>query len=105
MGDRIRDFLNSSRFRYLATALVVVLLVGCAVLVKRKIDSRTYAFYEVEKAEKKADSVSRFAYCDGYAVRYSSDGASLVGKDLEPIWTCAYQMTDPRVDVSRDPDL
>ena len=100
MGDRIRDFLNSSRFRYLATALVVVLLVGCAVLVKRKIDSRTFSHYEVEKAEKKADSVSRFAYCDGYAVRYSSDGASLVNKDLESVWTSVYQMTDPRVDVS-----
>ena len=88
--------------RYFATAAAVVLLVVAAVLLKNYADNRTYHSYVVEKSEKKADSVSKYAYCEGDVVRYSIDGAALIRKDLSTVWSNAYSMIDPRIDICGD---
>ncbi len=85
--------------RYVATAAAVVLLVVAAVSVKDYADHKTYHSYVVEKSEKKADSVSKYAYCEGYVVRYSIDGAALIRQDLSQVWSCSYSMLDPRIDI------
>ena len=99
MKEKIREAFKGIRMRYLATALVVVIAVGAAVLISQRIRNRTFESYEVETSEERADSVSRFAYVDGSALRYSGDGASLMKKDLSSVWNASFEMSDPRVDI------
>ena len=90
---------KNRRIRYIATAAVVVLLCGLLYLATSSMSRRVYRSYKVEKIVEKTDSVSRFAYAGDCAVRYSSDGASLIRSNLEEAWHIQYTMTDPQVDV------
>ena len=84
---------------YIATAAAVVLVVVVSIILKNYADNRTYTTYEVERSEKKADSVSKYAYADGNVLRYSIDGAALIKSDLSTAWNEPYQMQDPRLDI------
>ena len=99
MGEWLHEKLNDRRIRYAATAAVVVLLVLLAIVIRDAIADRTYTGYRVEKAVQKTDSVSKFEYVDGNVVRYSKDGAALINKALETVWTAAFSLENPRIDV------
>lgn len=98
----IRSFFSDRRVRYLATAAVVVLVVISAFLVKNHFDKKTYHNYEVVKSADKSSLVSRFTWFDGYVVRYMEDGATLLNKNLESVWSLTYSMGDPQVDTCGD---
>ena len=100
--ERIREKTSSRQFRYAATALVVVLAAVGAFFVKQAADHHTYSSYVIERAEEKSDSVSRYAYVNGCVLRYSTDGAALLKKDLTAAWNVTYSMLDPRIDVCGD---
>ena len=96
------DFMEKTKtkqFRYIATAAAVVLIVVFVIIVKGYADNRTYSSYEVVKSVKKSDSVSKYAYTDGYVVRYSIDGAALIKSNLDTVWNQPYAMLDPRIDI------
>ena len=90
---------KSRRIRYIATAAVVVLLCAVLYLATSSLSRRVYRSYKVEKIVEKTDNVSRFAYAGDCAVRYSTDGASLIRSNLEEVWHVQYTMTDPQIDV------
>ena len=83
----------------MATAIVVVIFAAAAMMTRNFIVNRTYTSYTVESEADGGDSVSSYEYADGFVVRYSQDGASLIDKNLQTIWTSSFTMTDPRVDV------
>ena len=99
MKEKTSGKLNSRKIRYPATALVVVLAVAAAIFLKYRADHRTYSSYVIEKAVEKSDSVSKYAYVNGFVVRYSMDGAALIRRDLTTVWNKTYSMTDPRIDI------
>lgn len=86
--------------RAVVTAAVVAALVAVVLLVKRSIDRKTYTSYEVVASEERSDSLSRYEYVNGYIVRYSADGASLLNSDLENVWSAAWSMSDPQIDTA-----
>lgn len=97
--ERIR---SGGKIRYLATAAVVVLLALLAIVIRNTASGRVYTSYKVERAIEKTDNVSRYEYADGSVLRYSIDGAALIDRKLETVWTASYSMTDPRADVMRN---
>lgn len=90
---------KNGRLRYIATAFVVVFAVAAVILLKYAADHRTYSSYVVEKFVDKADNVSKYVYVDGYVLRYSTDGAALIKKNLSTAWSAAWSMSDPRTDI------
>lgn len=98
-GHPGRALIKNRQIRYMATAAVVVLLCALLYLATSTMSSRVYRSYKVEKIVEKTDSVSHFAYAADCAVRYSTDGASLIRSTLDESWHITYTMTDPQVDV------
>lgn len=99
MRERIRTICSSRTVKYLATAIAVVLAVAAVVSLKTSAERRVYTGYVTERLEEKTDNVSRYAYVDGYVLRYSIDGAALLNSSLTTLWTATYSMMDPRVDL------
>lgn len=85
--------------RYIATALVVVFLAVLVILVYGALERRTYHTYDVVRSLEKSQSVSQYAYTDAGVVRYSADGAALIGSKLNQIWNVTYSMSNPQVSV------
>ena len=98
--EHLKDGRSSNqKLRYAATAAVVVIVVLLSIAIRDAAANRTYSGYVVEKEENKTDSVSRFEFADGYVVKYSQDGAALINRALETVWTVSFSMENPQIDV------
>lgn len=93
-----RAFQNNSILRYIAAASAVVLVV-VLILIIRLSRGRTYTSYTVETSEELTEGAARYEYADGYVLRYSSDGATLLTPDLDNVWTAAYDLSNPKTDI------
>lgn len=73
---------KTGHLRYAATAVAVVIIAAVVIFLKMSADGHTYSDYRVEHSREKTDNVSKYEYVDGYVLKYSSDGAELLRKDL-----------------------
>lgn len=81
-------------------ALAVLALV---VLVVLYVQKRTYNTYKVLKTSEQEDVVSTgYLEMDGKILRYSTDGVSLVNKQLDTVWSETYEMQEPMAEVCGD---
>lgn len=80
----------------IAAAAVLVILLA---LLVHHIQNRTYTGYKVVRSSEKSGSVSKWEYTPAGAVRYSTDGASLLNGSLKTVWSVTYTMNDPRLSV------
>ncbi|MDO5703077.1 MAG: DUF5711 family protein [Lachnospiraceae bacterium] len=92
--------INTGHLRYAATAIAVVIVAAVVIFYKMSSDRRTYSGYRIEQSREKTDNISKYEYVEGYVLKYSSDGAELLRKDMSSAWTASYSMTDPRIDLS-----
>ena len=87
---------------YIRTALICAAGVLLFFLIRYMVIHHTYSSYEVIESEEQMDTISTYSYVNGNVLRYSSDGASLLKKDMQEIWSYAFNMTQPVVDVCGD---
>ena len=80
----------------IAAAAVLVILLA---LLVHHIQNRTYTGYKVVRSSEKSGSVSKWEYTPAGAVRYSTDGASLLNGSLKTVWSVTYTMNAPRLRV------
>ncbi len=77
---------------------MVLFAVGI-IFLTRAYNNRSYSSYRIVQSEEKTDSVSKCRYTPDGVVRYSLDGAALLNRKLENVWSLTYAMSDPRIDV------
>lgn len=90
---------NHRKAMYIRTAFLVVLTALAVLIGKYIFDHYTYHGYSVVNAVEKTDNVSEYRYVDGRILRYSSDGAALLKKNLDTIWNVTYSMDQPTADT------
>lgn len=90
---------NHRKAMYVRTAFIVIATVLLIMLARYLINHHTYSGYSVISSSEKTDNVSEYQYVDGHILRYSSDGASLLDKNLDSVWNLTYSMTTPKADV------
>lgn len=83
-------------------AAAVVFVVAMFLVVKNAVDHRSYSSYKITDQDPKENNVSDYEYVDGYILRYSSDGASLLKADHETVWNESFAMAKPKVSVCDD---
>ena len=89
---------NHRKAMYVRTAFFVVLAVLLVLLVKTIADHHVYHGYAVVDVSDKTDNISEYCYINGNILRYSSDGAALLTKDLSTVWNVSFTMDSPAVD-------
>lgn len=86
--------------RAIITVAAVAAVVILAVLFFEK---RSYHNYRILQTSEQEDIVStEYVEMDGRILRYSPDGASLVNKKMETLWSSLYEMQNPVADVCKD---
>ena len=90
------------RRTYIRTALICGACMLLFFVIRYMVIHHSYSSYEVIESEEQMDTISTYRYVDGNVLRYSSDGASLLKKDMQEIWSYAFNMTQPVVDVCGD---
>lgn len=84
--------------RILTISSIVILVILALYLF---IEKRTYNDYRILEISEQEDIVStKYVEMDGKILRYSPDGASLVDKKLETVWSDIYEMQNPVADVN-----
>lgn len=83
-------------------AAAVIFVIAMFLVVKNAVDHRSYSSYKITDQDPKANNVSDYEYVDGYILRYSSDGASLLKADHETVWNESFAMAKPKVSVCDD---
>lgn len=90
---------NRERLQRILTISSIVILVILALYLF--IEKRTYNDYRILEISEQEDIVStKYVEMDGKILRYSPDGASLVDKKLETVWSDIYEMQNPVADVN-----
>ena len=84
-------------FRAASFVIVIVLVI---LLVTTSVSSIRWTGYRVaaDSVVEKTDNVSEYLDIGDNILRYSSDGASLLGSDLEALWNVTYAMEQPSAD-------
>lgn len=86
--------------RALMIAGAAVVIVFLVVFVFEK---RSYHNYRILQTSEQEDVVStEYVEMDGRILRYSPDGAALVNKKMETLWSSLYEMQNPVADVCND---
>lgn len=83
--------------RLLMVCGIAVIVLMAALLFMMK---RTYHNYKIVRSSDQEDIVStKYLEMAGKILRYSPDGASLVSKNLQSVWSTTYKMENPVADV------
>lgn len=83
----------------IALGIVAVVIGGIWLFVEK----RSYSSYRVLSGSDQEDTIAtKYVEMDGSILRYSSDGASLVSKKQETLWTITYEMQNPIADICGD---
>ncbi len=90
------------RTTYIRTILICAAGILLFFVIRYMVIHHSYSSYEVIESEEQMDTISTYSYVNGNVLRYSSDGASLLKKDMQEIWSYAFNMTQPVVDVCGD---
>ena len=95
--DKVRTKKRAWFLHLAVVALAVVLLI---LLVITLIGRIHYDSYEVVTSSvvEKTDNVSTYRSIDDEILRFSSDGASLLKKNLDSVWNVTYDMEEPEAD-------
>ena len=91
---------SKRRTRLLRAAVIALAAVLLVLLIVTLIGRIRYDSYEVitSSVVEKTDNVSTYRSIGDEILRFSSDGASLLQKDLDSIWNVTYDMEEPEAD-------
>ncbi len=87
------------RNRRMIALIAVIALAAASIVIWYTTTHHIYHTYSVVKQEKRTDNVSSYECVDGYILRYSTEGASLLDQDFEGIWNESFTMDRPRADI------
>ena len=83
--------------RSIVIAMVVFLLIGGTALY---MSLRQYTEYDVRMSVERSDTkATKFADFQGQILKYSNDGAFLTDHQNEMLWSQAYEMASPTIDI------
>ncbi len=106
-ADRVESYeVRLARHRRAAIRRMVIMaaaVVAVVLLALLFIEKRSYHNYRILQTSEQEDIVStEYVEMDGRILRYSPDGASLVNKKMETLWSSLYDMQNPVADVCDD---
>lgn len=92
------------KIRLIRSASFVLAGILVILLVVTAITNRHYSHYKVsaDSIVEKTDNVSSYRDVGDHILRYSSDGASLLKKNLDSLWNVTYTMEQPTADFCDD---
>lgn len=73
------------RTTYIRTILICAAGILLFFVIRYMVIHHSYSSYEVIESEEQMDTISTYSYVNGNVLRYSSDGASLLKKDMQEI--------------------
>lgn len=83
--------------RWVRISGVALLILISAIAGTMWVKYRTYGNYEVVKTSKQEDTVStQYLILGNNMLKYSMDGATLIGEGMDVIWTKGYDMKNPQ---------
>ncbi len=98
MGQKIS---KAGLIRVAIVCVLIILVIVAAVTVVQRKKYTEYAVNE-DSITPKTDNVSNYEAVENYILRYSSDGASLLNKNLKSRWNVTYDMDNPSADICED---
>ena len=92
---------DKRKVRILRAGLICVAVILVILLIATLIGRVRYDDYEVVSSSvvEKTDNVSKYRSIGDEILRFSSDGASLLEKDLDSRWNVTYDMEQPEADA------
>ncbi len=93
--------LTQHRKRLLIRIAVTAAVVIAAVLIVKTVAERwKYKDYKVLSSSTQEDTMSTsYAQLNGYLLKFTGDGASLLGESGKSLWNQSFEMTNPVADV------
>lgn len=93
----IRRKVNALRKGIIGAALIV----AAVLLIFLYVEKRSYHNHRILLTSDQEDIIStNYVEMDGKILRYSPEGASLITKKMEPVWSDIYEMQNPVADVN-----
>ncbi|MGI6012619.1 MAG: DUF5711 family protein [Ruminococcus sp.] len=84
----------------LRIAVIAVVVVAAALIVKTVMERWKYNDYKVLSSSTQEDTMSTsYAQMGTYLLKYTGDGASLLGESGKSLWNQSFEMTNPVSDV------
>ncbi|MCH1984407.1 DUF5711 family protein [Ruminococcus sp. OA3] len=82
------------------TGIVAVVIVAVVLIAKTVVERWHYKDYKVVSSSVQEDTMSTsYVQLDNYLLKYTGDGASLLGSSGKSLWTQAYEMNNPTADA------
>ena len=82
------------------TGIVAVVIVAIVLITKTVVERWHYKDYKVVSSSVQEDTMSTsYIQLENYLLKYTGDGASLLGSSGKSLWSQAYEMNNPTADV------
>lgn len=81
-------------------AVTAAVVIAAVLIVKTVVERWKYKDYKVLSSSTQEDTMSTsYAQLNGYLLKFTGDGASLLGESGKSLWNQSFEMTNPVADV------
>ncbi len=91
---------QKTKYLLMVSGVLLVVLLAALYLYARQNKNRTYLTYDVERSVTLQSSISvGYSLTTDGVLRYSRDGASVIGAQGDEVWNVSFSMSDPIADT------